>query len=249
MAVDPALAELGKPIYHEQQWPHPICPDCGSGHVRFTNPAEAEDPRSERDHEGFDYDWIRGTFSIVGNCTNPACGQPVQAVGSYRVIWVGRRARNDGYTTSYEVKHVYPPLRLFPVPEAAPSNVREGVERAGHVLFADPPAAATALRATLERFLTSQGIAAKAGNRHRGADERIKEWRKAAPGRDQVADLLFPTRWFGNKGTHEDANVTVEEVLDAALCLDEAFHRIYLSPDIDARAEAIRKASGKPQQP
>ena len=40
----------------------------------------------------------------------------------------------------------------------------------------------------------------------------------------------------------------VKEVLDGVEILDEAFHRLFIGPDIDARAQAINTAKG-PHRP
>ena len=55
-------------------------------------------------------------------------------------------------------------------------------------------------------------------------------------------------KWLGNVGTHEDSDLTTAEVLDGAILLDEAFHRLYTGPDIDARAQTINTAEG-PNRP
>ena len=64
------------------------------------------------------------------------------------------------YSSYYTVRHLHPPMLMMPIPKSAPDEVREGILRASRVLFADPGLAATALRATVERFLSSQGISA-----------------------------------------------------------------------------------------
>lgn len=123
--------------------------------------------------------------------------------------------------------------------------MREGVRRASRVLFADPGLAATALRATVELFLTSESIAATRSNgQFRSAHERINEWRDADPSRPPVSDLLFAVKWLGNAGTHEDTNLLTIEVLDGARVLDEAFHRLFTGPDIDLYARTINEARG-----
>lgn len=72
------------------------------------------------------------------------------------------------------------------------------------MFFADPGLAATALRATLERFLTHEGISAtSSAGQFRSAHERIREWRDADPNRLLVAGLLCAVKWLGNAGTHE----------------------------------------------
>ncbi|WP_439565372.1 DUF4145 domain-containing protein [Microcella sp.] len=154
------------------------------------------------------------------------------------------------YSSYYTVTHLHPPVLMMPIPWSAPDEVREGVLRASRVLFADPGLAATALRATVERFLTSQGIAStRPSGQFRNAHERINEWRDADPKRPPVADLLFAVKWLGNAGTHEDSDLTTIEVLDGARVLDEAFHRLFTGPDIDAHAQTINAAKGPWRQP
>ena len=141
-------------------------------------------------------------------------------------------------------------MLMMSIPKSAPDEVREGVLRASRVLFADPGLAATALRATVERFLTSEGISAtRPTGQFRNAHERIKEWRDADPDRPAVADLFFAVKWLGNVGTHEDSDLTAMEVLDGARVLDEAFHRLFTGPDIDAQARTINAAKGPSRQP
>lgn len=85
MSVDPALWLLAKHVESGQPWPRPLCPICQVGHIGFSLPAEDEghSSASERDHPGFDPDWIEGTFVIRGQCENPDCRQAVHGTGDY----------------------------------------------------------------------------------------------------------------------------------------------------------------------
>lgn len=253
MPVDPALSALAKPIEGTEPWPRPACPKCQTGYIAFSDPSTVEDHDSieAHAHEYFDPDWITGTFSIEGECENPQCKQAVHGVGDYTVgtsttfDMSSEEIYSIPYTHLYTVAHLHPPMLIMPTPSSAPPEVREGILRASRVLFADPGLAATALRATVERFLTSQGISATRNNgKFRSAHERIEEWSRADPDRPSVADLLFAVKWLGNAGTHEDSDLTVIEVLDGARVLDEAFHRLFTGPDIEARARSINQAEG-----
>ena len=89
-------------------------------------------------------------------------------------------------------------------------------------------------------FLTAQGVPGiQASGRFRPLDDRIKEWKKGDANRSQVADLLLAVKWIGNKGTHEDSELALVEVLEGAALLDEAFHRTYAGPDLDAKARSV----------
>lgn len=258
MSVDNALFALAETIESGQPWPRPQCPNCGSGHIRFEEPQEVEshESASERHHPAFEPEWIHGTYAVRGACENPQCRQTVHGSGDYRVDYAVKSAPDDPlqqggipYSSYYRVAHLHPPMLLMPIPKSAPEEVREGVLRASRVMFADPGLAATALRATVERFLTVAGIAPTgASGRFRNAHARIEEWRDADTSRTQVANLFFAVKWLGNAGTHEDSDLTTVEVLDGAKLLDEAFHRLFTGPDIDAQAQTINIARG-PNRP
>lgn len=257
MAVDPALPLFAKPIEQGQPWPRPACPTCGSGFVRFDKPASSESwaSASVHDHEAFEPEWITGTFVARGECENPECRQAVHATGDYSVNyakepWDYSYQAGPYYSEYYAVATIHPALAIMPIPAAAPEQVREGIKRASRVLFADPGLAATALRATVERFLTVEGIAAQgADGKFLSAHARIQEWSSADPDRPQVADLLFAVKWLGNAGTHEDSDLTAIEVLDGARVLDEAFHRLFTGPDIEAHARSINSNKGPVREP
>lgn len=249
MPVDPALSDLAKPIESGQPWPRPACPSCMTGYIGFALPAEDESHASGRDEPDFEPEWISGTFVIRGQCENPQCQQAVYGTGDYTVGYSQKSHDVEwqglSYSSYYTVAHLHPPMLMMPIPKSAPSEVREAVLRASRVLFADPGLAATALRATVERFLTSEGVSVTGSNgKFRSVHVRINEWLDADQTRPAVADLFFAVKWLGNAGTHEDSDLTTIEVLDGARVLDEAFHRLFTGPDIEAHAQTINAARG-----
>ena len=228
-----------------------------AGYIGFSSPTEDENHESAaaRDHPAFDPEWISGTFVVRGQCENPKCRQAVHGTGDYGVDYSQKSNQDDfeymgpPYSSYYTVTHLHPPMLIMPIPLSAPNEVREGILRASRVLFADPGLAATALRATVECFLTAEGIPAiRTSGKFRNAHERIDEWRDSDPGRPSLADLFFAVKWLGNAGTHEDSDLTTMEVLDGARVLDEAFHRLFTGPDIEAHARSINAAKGPSRQ-
>lgn len=256
MSCDPALLKLGSPIEQGTPLPRPLCRECGEGHISFDAPVESEHGTSVRARSfwAWDPDWIRGTFTASGTCQNPDCGLKVSASGTYVVgtakLVIDEEAMGPPYSTFYTFRSFSPPLQLMRLPDGTTEQVQEGVERAEAVLFADPGLAATALRLVVEQFLTAEGISdRRPGGGFASADERIRSWRSAAPGRERVADLLLAAKWIGNAGTHSLATLTVAEVLDGAEFLSEAFHALFEGPTIDARAQAINQARGPIRRP
>lgn len=253
MPVDPALSALAKPIEGTEPWPRPVCPKCQQGYISFAEPIEDEslESASMRELDLFDPEWTNGTFSIRGECENVKCKQSIHGVGDFSVGISTTFDPSDmecggvPYTGLYTLKHLHPPLLIMSTPTSAPAEVREGTLRASHVLFADPGLSATALRATVERFLTIEGISpVTSTNKFRSAHQRIQEWANAEATRPSVADLFFAVKWLGNAGTHEDSDLTAIEVLDGARILDEAFHRLFTGPNIEAHARSINEAEG-----
>ena len=258
MSVDPALLKLTKTIEEGQPWPRPRCPSCMEGYIHFSEPVEHESHESivARDNPYFEPEFTVGTFLVQGQCENAGCKQIVHGVGDYSVAYSQQSHRellDEGYVAYsdyYDVASCHPPLWMMTIPESAPEEVREGMRRASRVFFADPSLAATALRGTVERFLTSEGISAvRPSGQFRSAHQRIEEWRAADPSRERVADLLLAVKWLGNAGTHEASDLSYEEVLDGARVLDEAFYALFTSASIDAQARAINAAKGPPRQP
>lgn len=252
MSVDPALFELAKAIESDQPWPRPLCPKCGQGHVRFSKPSESPTLMSDEEKEHLDPEWITGTFTIQGQCENDGCQQAVHGTGDYSVGMSQKswREEYDYYSSYYIVRHLHPPVMMMPVPKAATDQVRDAIVRASRVLFADPGLAATALRATVEVFLTTQGIASTSTTgSFRSAHERIQEWGDADPDRPQLADLFFAVKWLGNAGTHEVSDLDVTQVLEGARVLNEAFHRLFTAPGIDAHAQTLNADKGPTSNP
>lgn len=251
MSLDPALTNFTTEIEGDARWPRPLCPVCQAGHLQFGEPDQTESPmsRSLRGHEAWEPEWINGTFMVAAECGNEQCRQTVRAVGAYRVDYASQMDDALQYSVYFRVTYFNPPLVLMRVPMAAPEEVRDGIERASAVIFADPGLAATAVRAAVERFLTTEGFPAHLpGGGFKSLDKRIRAWRRPDPTRAKVADLLLAVKWIGNAGAHEVAGLTAKDVLDGVEILNEAFHRLWVGPDIDARAQAINAAKG-PHRP
>jgi hypothetical protein len=255
MSVDSALAAFADPVESDQPWPRPRCPTCLLGHVRFAEPVESESHSSvtARNHFAFEPEWISGSFAVRGECENPECRQAVHGAGDYDVA-PSRKSVPEfdddrgplPYSTYYRVRLLHPSPTLFDVPSSAPEDVRSSVLRASRALLVDPGLAAAALRATVEVFLTTEGVGARAAaGGFRPAAKRIIAWGGEAGGRDRVCELLTAVTELGNEGTHEISGLTMVDVLGGAELLDHAFHEVYVAPSVEERARAINDAREK----
>lgn len=251
MSVDLSLTVLSLPIREGTPWPRPKCPKCNFGYIGFSDPSHDEsfESFSARNQLEFEPEWICGTFEVRGECENPMCRQIVHGAGDYTVGFSPNSNLDYEYQPSYvhfySVKQIHPSILIMSVPDSAPEVVREGILRASRVLFPDPGLAATALRATVERFLTSEDIAAvgKSGQ-FRSAHDRITEWKNVDESRSPIAELLFAVKWIGNAGTHEVSDLTTAEVLEGAKVLNEAFHKLFTAAGIEEYARSVNAAKG-----
>jgi len=251
------LRALGKEIEHGSLWPRLHCPVCESGYLEASEPVSEESAatRHFHDHPAFEPEWVHGTFSLALKCESKSCGQGVVAIGSYRVR--ESDALDEGpwdygppsYAEFYRVEYFSPPLTLLLLPDDASTEVRAAVDRAGKLLFTEPSLAATALRAAVEHFLSSQGVpAAKSTGGFLSLDTRIRDWRDST-GVDRVADLLLAVKWIGNAGAHGVGDLSLDDVLNGAEFIDEAFHAIYVAPALDERARVINALKGASKSP
>ncbi|WP_195760561.1 DUF4145 domain-containing protein [Agromyces kandeliae] len=244
-----ALRQLGKPIEDGVAWPRPMCPFCWEGHVAFSEPSTDEDSASKRAraNEYWEPEWISGRFISAGRCDNPECEQTVKSFGVYSV---GETTRHEipQYSAFYRVEYLSPALKLLALPEDVPGDVDDAIERAERVLFLDPGLAATALRASVERFLTHVGIPSERDNGgFMTLDARLKEWKRQT-GHDRAAALFLAVKWIGNRGTHEVSDLSVDDVIDGAEFIGEAFHALFTSPGLDARAQSVNERKGHPHK-
>lgn len=231
----------------EDRWPSFLCPTCSAGHLRFGEVTETESAasRNAHTHEDWEPDWISGSFMSSAICNNDRCEEPVILAGDYSVEMGG--SWGEQYVSVYRTRYANPSLPMMEFAPGTPEEVTSGVKRAAALLLLDPPAAANALRAAVERFLTVQGIASFQGGAFLSAHKRIEAWKQRTRN-DAVANCFLAVKWIGNEGSHEDSNLTVAQVLDGAEILEYAFRLLFdrTGDRIAAAAAAINAAKGLP---
>lgn len=251
MPTDAALFALTKPLESGQAWPRPVCPTCRSGYIGFEEPAATQsfESTSSIGHPMFEPSWVKGTFTVRGECENQSCRQAIHGSGDFRVNESDKSEDEQRlyegvyYSEYYSLVTLHPAIDLLTLPEAAPDQIRDGVRLASRVFFTDHGLAATALRGTVERFLTTAGVLSKTPNgKFRTLADRLEEWEKAGSDHPRIKPLLTAIRWLGNEGTHEDSKLERAEVITGIHVLDDAFHRIFVSPEIDLQAQGIAAA-------
>ena len=246
------LKSLLSKIDEKERWPQPICPACARGYVIFETP-EAFLPSLVLQPDVADPNFPNpgsGTFTVTGHCYNENCKQSIHGVGSYTSY---PDSTYSDYGEPLGMRHyyeftlgcIYPPLQIIDLPDDTPEKVKESVQRASSVLFTDLNLAATALRVAIENFLTAVDIASADSNgNYLPAHRRIEAWCDAdpTPERTSITNLFLATKWIGNEGTHENASLGIDDFLNGAKYLEEAFHRLFTSPIIQNSASSVNQS-------
>lgn len=223
--------------------------------MKWGKPETAENKisRSYRGHDAWEPEWISGTMQLSGRCENSECEQIVTAVGSFRVDVSRDRPINDPdegyqgqrYSEFYKIDYFNPPLLLITLPEDIPRDVRRAIDRARPIVFVDPSFAATALRNSVECFLSDEGVPARnSKGSYTPLHQRIKQW-KTKTGNQKVAELLQAVKWIGNEGTHEGTSLTVQEILVSLEFIEAAFHELLVAPGISQRVQTVNQSKGR----
>ncbi|MFE5258113.1 DUF4145 domain-containing protein [Streptomyces coelicoflavus] len=129
------------------------------------------------------------------------------------------------------------------LPDSCPAPVKDRVQDAARVIWADAGSAANRLRSAIEELLTAQKIPRTKLVTRRGPAQVKRRLRLSTQARIEIlrskeseaADLLEAVKWIGNSGSHE-GSVTVEDVLNGVVLLEHALHTLY-----DRRAKDLAK--------
>lgn len=205
--------------------------------------------RNWEHEDGWEPEWITGTIHVVGNCDYVECKQTVIGVGTYRVDYainnVDRSYQGIDYSEFYQLRYFNPPLVLHTLPDVVPQSVRDAVDRAAPLIFVDPSYAATALRTSLELFLTNWGIPNRDDKQNPiRLHRRILLWQEAT-GQNEVAEHLLAVKWIGNSGSHEGDSLTVRAVIDGLEFMEAAFNELLVAPERKERVRAVNEAKGR----
>ncbi|MFJ1709723.1 DUF4145 domain-containing protein [Kitasatospora sp. NPDC088346] len=248
------LRSLSK-SFQVANWPETACPSCYRGALSLADSkslqtVESLSSRANRDHEGWEPEWLHGTFHAELTCDRSQCGQVVIVSGDWETMT--EKLDSEGWDgQSYEEvvlpRFFLPSLVLIQPNEKYPNSVRELVASASTILWTDPSSAANRLRTAIEELLTLQRVrkTTTAGKRMT-THARIVEFEKKRP---EPAKFLMSVKWIGNTGSHEDS-LTAPDVVDAADLLDHALALIYDTrpQQLAKKADAINKRKGLPRK-
>jgi hypothetical protein len=228
--------------FTSDSWPVLECPTCLAG----TLSAEKDAIRPEVNRAtSWCAEWgqpedIKGIFFGHLTCNNGSCGAQVAVAGDYvveREEWP-----KEGWANWYRLRTIYPAVRVVEVAETVPDSVRETLARAAAIVWLDPSAGVSLLRAGIERLMDEQGIAATdSSGRFRTLHARLEEFDKTD---HSVGELLLAAKWVGNEGTHP-AGLDAQGFLDVAEIVELALALLYQKDTTALRQRAQRIVAAK----
>lgn len=170
-------------------------------------------------------EWISHTVFCVFSCDR--CGQIYYMTGYTNVV--PDHENPAGWDFAISPEFFIPLVRVFDPPEKVPRTIRDLVDAAATVFWADGSSAANRIRAAIEELLTKKKIAktrlSKNGEKRikLSLHERIDLYGKKD---SEGAEMLKAIKWLGNTGSHE-ISIPRADVLDGMEILEYALKHIY----------------------
>lgn len=216
------------------------CPKC-NGLLQFIPDSfvKAETTKSTSDYKNY-------IFTGRYHCLN--CKEPV--------IITGTGYSNEFNLTYYDPDDILytplfftPTIHLFKIHPKCPQKVRNEIIRSFSLFWHDIDSCVNKLRLSLELLMNSQKINKTAAidgkkSKHKlTLHKRIDLFKKK---NQKVGEILEAIKWIGNKGSHADNKLIVNEVIDAYELLEHALNELYEPPKdpIYDLAKQINKRKG-----
>ncbi|MBT2269848.1 DUF4145 domain-containing protein [Rhodococcus erythropolis] len=230
--MKPFATILSQPILLKQ-WPLIDCPHCRTGALALeeTTVAVYENPYFNS-NEFYENDGepesVSGTFAAPLTCAANNCKCITLAFGDFAFQEVPSYDNEPRYERKFAVRGFHPPIDVSELAGDVPEAIRAELSRIGALVWNDPRAASTALRAAVEVLLNEQRVTRSSKT---GApltlSNRISEFQKGHP---EVTHLLDAVRIVGNAGTHEQSPTSADNLLRAMEFVESALDKLYPPP-------------------
>lgn len=228
--------KLTEPIFLHQ-WPQIECPYCNVGALPLEEDRVVlnRDPyfnTTEFDVNDGEPESIVGTFAAQTICTAINCKGTTLVYGDFTVHEVSSFSNDRQFETKYSVRGFYPPIDVAETAGVVPDAIKAELSRVGSLVWNDPRAAATALRASIEILLDEQDIPRLSTNKNHSPlylSTRIDNFHEAHPEVD-VKDLLDAVRIVGNSNTHDSSVTTAGDLLRTLEIVETALDHLYPAP-------------------
>jgi len=211
-----------------------------------------ESIRAEEHPQDWDPGLVDYAFTAWAACG--ICGQEVSLSGNgglipnYEEVEDHPHGGYESFLDGFFLKHSYPALELFPIPEKCPESVAKEVISAFELYWIYRPACAGRLRVALEALMDHLNIQKeiptnKGGMRELSLHQRIEAYRVIEP---ILGGNLLALKWLGNTGSHSSV-VSKRDILDAFEVFEDALAEIIdkRSEKMAQLAERLRKRHGK----
>lgn len=227
-------------------FPDVYCPNCNSKLLyKWDSMSKEETPRSTPDSR----DYIVTCKFLCEKCSEPVIMTGVGYSENQVIVYDDKDYNKDKIL--YCPCYFMPTIHLFKIHPKCPSEVTEKIIKSFSLFWNDMDSCVNKLRQSVELLMDSQRInktaASPNGNRSTRKltlHNRIDLFKKK---NQKVGELLEAIKWIGNKGSHADKQLWVNEVIAAYEILEHALNELYEPPARDViheMAKRINKRKG-----
>lgn len=213
-----------------------VCPTCKQNLLQIDNDSLKHDLNKEGRQLEREATLLDGneplTFSCLLRCTNSLCLEVVacSGYGAFNDEYYEDQFGNYhmvGYKDYYYPKYFHPHLCLFNIPELCPNSVKQAIEESFATFFSSITATTNSIRISIEALLREHEISStnergKFIPLHRRI-ENISETSELYSFKDQLLTL----KYMGNDGSHNESEVSKEDIVDAYEVLSDILETIY----------------------
>lgn len=235
MKIETRLYERFYELGYLPDW---ICPQCKSGKLvcpeKGIKTFEYKASKDEREADGWEPEWIRGSFVGILNCSNSKCKCTTVISGSMFVEQAVVSIDEPPYHTMEAAEHIVPnyfnpPLEIIPIHDYYKTEIVNCLKESFKLFWIDNSACANKIRVTVETIMNEQKVAKTTKNKkgeriQNKLHNRLEIFEKSNP---EVAHLLFAIKWIGNEGSHEINALQRDDIIIAYEILYQALERLY----------------------
>lgn len=211
--------------YEDTEFPELYCPVC-NGILAYDRESftRIETPDSSPGRE----EYIISCRFCCNDCRN----QVIMTGSGYNENYMyGSGVYYDPGRILYVPSFFNPAIYLFQIPQKCPGPVKKEIERSFSLFWDDVHSCVNKLRLAVELLMDAHKIHKTAVSRKPGKPrsrltlhKRIELFKKK---NQKVGEILEAIKWIGNKGSHADKQLLVNEAMDAYELLEHALNELY----------------------
>ena len=219
--------------------PEWLCPYCGreslKGEKSNFKSFELVESKAARSHDSWEPDWVEGTFCGLLKCSNRKCQE--------QIIVSGLMKAEYGYDDELpfpihrEILHPHffvPTIPLFKISRDVPKQIIDAVSEVFSIFWHDKASCGNKIRRVVEliiddRKVTKTYLDKKRKRREYTLHARIELFGKRGKTiqEQKSAELLMAIKWIGNSGSHSNAVLQQNDILDGLEILSHILELLY----------------------